>query len=354
MNVFQHLDELKDSDGVGNDALGLAAAFQTLGWKSNFITRIPRKGKHVPDTNFYPTSQQKLPLTPKDVHILHYGGQGYPFDFFQNLPGKKILRFHNITPANFYKTSTTPEIYQSMLRFESLSYLELATLSIFCDSVWCDSPFNAETIADLNFKNVSVLPICKSYRIHPHTEKEFNNGSICFVGRYSPQKKWEDLIEFFFHWKKKHPHSKLYCIGSVIGAFDGYFDLLKNKVNELRLEADVEFMTGLSDEEVLSVLKRSSAFVSMSEHEGFCLPILEAFGMNLPVFAFEQGAIRSTMREGGYLFRNKNYTALANEIESVFKDAKKIDQILNSQRSALSYYNEFPWVETLPKLVSLL
>ncbi|TGL39113.1 glycosyltransferase family 4 protein [Leptospira perdikensis] len=351
MNVFQHLDELKDSDGVGNDAMGLAEVFTSLGYKSHFITRLERKGKplkskfHLVDSFLYPT-------TPEDIHILHYGGAGYPYHLFQNLPGRKILRFHNITPAHFYKDTTTPDIFTAMEKFESLSYLEIASLSIICDSVWCDSEFNFETILGYQFRNPYVVPICKSYETNSQLEPESRNHSLVFVGRYSPQKKWEDFIELFSYWVKEFPEAHCLCIGSVIGAFDGYFNKLTDVVRNLKLDDKIHFLTGKTDAEVISILKESGAFVSMSEHEGFCLPILEAFGSGIPVFAYSAGAIPGTMRGGGFLFHIKDFPSIAKEMkENLFQKEKRTSLISNQYR-VLESYNQFPFPEVISGILN--
>ena len=183
MRIFQHLDELKDSDGVGNDAIGMHTIFNSLGWDSNFITRIPRRGNNLANANFY-TLSDSIKMNTNDIHILHYGGQGYPISNFINLAGKKIFRFHNITPADYFKNTTTPEIYASMFRFESLSYLEIATLSIVSDAAWCDSPFNAYTLQSFNFKKTEILPICKKYnmKLHVPYNKKLNGDNAAMIG----------------------------------------------------------------------------------------------------------------------------------------------------------------------------
>lgn len=346
MNVFQHLDELKDSDGVGNDAMGLAEVFISLGYKSHFITRLERKGKPL-ESQFHLVNSFQYPTTSKDIHILHYGGAGYPYSLFQNLPGKKILRFHNITPAYFYKDSTTPEIFLAMEKFESLSYLEIASLSIICDSIWCDSEFNFQTVSEYQFRNPYVIPICKTYHVKSSIESEIRDHSLVFVGRYSPQKKWEDLIDLFSYWIKEFPDAHCFCIGSVIGAFDGYFDKLTEVVRNLKLEERVHFLTGKSDLEVVSILKKSGAFVSMSEHEGFCLPILEAFGAGIPVFAYSAGAIPGTMQGAGYLFHSKNFPLMVKEIKENSFQKEKRTSLVSDQFKILESYNQFPFPDVI-------
>ncbi len=353
MNVYQHLDELKDSDGVGNDAIGLHHQFLSLGWKSNFITRIPRVGSSIDGSHFYQTTDI-IKFQSSDLHILHYGGHGYPIKVFIDAPGKKILRFHNVTPASFYNQTTSPEIFNSMLRFESVSYLEIATLSIICDAAWCDSPFNAYTIQSFDFKKLFVLPICKKYSIKPRLTKGKTNFDLCFVGRFAPQKKWEDLIDFFSNWHQVYPQSNLYCVGSVIGAFDGYFERLQKRVTDHHLGSKVHFLTGQTDSQVIDVMHKSFAMVSMSEHEGFCLPLLEAFGSDLPVFAFDACAIKTTMKGAGVLFDSKDYRSLTDVIGKYTKDEQLIDKLLSKQREVIEEYNTYPWIRTLPFLVSQL
>ncbi|MCW7491341.1 glycosyltransferase [Leptospira sp. 2 VSF19] len=351
MNVFQHLDELKDSDGVGNDAIGLSEVFNSLGYKSHFITRQPRKGKTL-NSEFHLTNHFQHPTTSNDIHILHYGGAGYPYELFQNLPGKKILRFHNVTPAIFYKDTTTPDIHLAMSKFESLSYLEIATLSIISDSIWCDSEFNLQTVSEYQFKNPYILPICKSYDINSKSEDLSRNHSLVFVGRYSPQKKWEDLIELFSYWVKEFPDARCKCIGSVIGAFDGYFEKLTEKVRSLDLNGKVEFLTGKTDQEVISILKEAGAFVSMSEHEGFCLPILEAFGAGIPVFAYAAGAIPETMRGAGILLKTKEYPSIIQIMKDNLFQLEKRTSLISEQYKVLESYNKFPFQEEISKILS--
>ncbi|MBM9591634.1 glycosyltransferase [Leptospira sp. 201903075] len=351
MNVFQHLDELKDSDGVGNDAIGLAEVFISLGYKSHFITRLERKGKSL-TSQFHLVDSFQHPTNPDDIHILHYGGAGYPYSLFQNLPGRKILRFHNITPAQFYKDTTTPDIFSAMEKFESLSYLEIASLSIICDSVWCDSDFNFQTISGYQFRNPYVVPICKSYDRNLQNEPESRNHSLVFVGRYSPQKKWEDFIALFSHWVKEFPEAKCLCIGSVIGAFDGYFDKLTDVVRKFNLEGKIQFLTGKTDGEVISILKESGAFVSMSEHEGFCLPILEAFGSGIPVFAYEAGAIPGTMCGAGILFHTKDFPSIVQEMKENLFQKEKRTSLISNQYKVLESYNQFPFPEVISGILN--
>lgn len=356
MKLFQHLDELKDSDGVGNDAIGLAEKFQNIGFDCHFITRIPRSGREIYNVKFHTLENFNAVSSESDVHILHYGGTGYPYDLFYKLFGKKILRFHNITPASFYEHTTTPEIYAAMNKFESLSYLELASFSIFCDAIWCDSSYNYSALADLNFKNPTILPICKKYVVNKKGIQDDlrDEGNIIFIGRYSPQKAWEDLIEFFSVWVNDFPNAKLYCVGNVIGAFDGYFDFLRRKTIATGVEDRVLFLQGKSDAEVLELLSKASAFVSMSEHEGFCLPILEAFGMGIPVFAYSAGAVSQTMNGGGLLFKEKDYYRLKKDLKSILTNPELKQLVISSQFKALDYYNLFPWETELKKNLEII
>ncbi|MDF3822179.1 glycosyltransferase [Leptospira sp. 96542] len=349
MKVFQHLDELKDSDGVGNDAIGLSNVFQSLGFESHFITRIPRKGKSLPGVQFHGVNDFSIPVSYEDIHILHYGGAGYPYKLFQNLSGKKILRFHNITPASFYKETTTKEIFDAMEKFESVSYLELATFSLFCDSIWCDSNYNLFTVRDFKFQNPYILPICKEYTIKNTIPND--SGSLIFVGRYSPQKKWEDLIDFFAEWSILYPNSECYLVGSVIGAFDGYYERLKQKVKERELENKIQFLTGLNDNEVLSYFEKSSVFVSMSEHEGFCLPLLEAFGMGLPVYAYAQTAVPETMRGAGLLFYEKSFSTLTKELKTILSNQTLKLETIQTQKKTLLHYNSYPWKQNITSIL---
>ena len=100
MTVYQHVVEYNSNDGIGNDITGISEYLDTLEINNKIITL---------KNNFSFTEHKVIELSlsqnsfkNNDIHILHYGISGYPIQIFSNLPGKKILRFHNITPYNFF------------------------------------------------------------------------------------------------------------------------------------------------------------------------------------------------------------------------------------------------------------
>ena len=99
MKIYQHVDELNERDGIGNDICGFQSIFQKLNIPNAILTRINHSNSDI--EIFSPNKSPKI--YSEDIHILHFGGTGYPLDFFQELPGKKILRFHNMTPISFFE-----------------------------------------------------------------------------------------------------------------------------------------------------------------------------------------------------------------------------------------------------------
>ena len=118
--------------------------------------------------------------------------------------------------------------------------------------------------------------------------------NILFTGRVVPNKKQEDVIEAFYYYKRFiQPKSRLILVGSFAG-IDKYHDQLEAYVNKLGLE-DVIFTGQIKFDEILAYYQLADLFLCMSEHEGFCVPIVEAMYFNVPVIARDTSAIAWTL-----------------------------------------------------------
>lgn len=349
MKIYQHVDEINDRDGIGNDIRGFQSIFQKLNIPNAILTRVNNS-----KDEFEIYSPLKHPkLFSEDVHILHFGGTGYPLEFFQELPGKKILRFHNITPISFFQNFMSEDLFKTFERNEIKSNLELFSLHRSLSHVLSDSNFNQseylKLIGEPNKTKMFVIPVIRHYPLLQRTNLPMKR--IGFIGRWAPNKKLEDLLFTLFFLQKIDPSYRLVLIGKKNPAFQTYNDYLTELIQKLELTDKVEIHENLNDENVKKQLSTFDIYLSLSEHEGFGIPILEAMAMGVPVLAFSSSAVVETVKDAGLLFTQKDFPLLAELIQKVISSPELRARITESQFKRVKEFNEFPFAETLMRII---
>ena len=150
------------------------------------------------------------------------------------------------------------------------------------------------------------------------------------MGRIAPNKRVETLIEaFYWYHKNLNPFSRLIIIGSDRSC-PAYFDMLRMQVGDYDL-ANVCFEGFASPEGLPSYYRLADLFVSTSDHEGYCLPLLEAMHLGVPVVAHGIGGMPEAMDGGGVLYRNLKPVELAYVMHRVISDEAVRRDVLASQ-----------------------
>ena len=148
----------------------------------------------------------------------------------------------------------------------------------------------------------------------------------------------EEVIRVFHVYQKWHnADSRLFIVGDYQG-FERYYWALKDFVAELGVQR-VHFTGHVTNEDVVAYYRMSDLFICLSEHEGFCVPLLEAFHFGLPVIAWQSSAVGETLRGAGILFKEKDYGAMAKAAETLRRDKDFREEILRGQREVLASYD---------------
>ncbi|EMJ91151.1 glycosyltransferase family 4 protein [Leptospira alstonii] len=342
MKVYQHVTEFRDGDGIGNDIKGIRNVLENLK-VSNSVVCLKNFSKEPFPIEVHPTSSH---FSRNDVHILNYGGCGYPLNWFRNLPGKKIVRYQSFTPASYFKNFVSPEIYNTLQLEEKRSLLELYSLKNETDLFLPSSQFNANFLQSLGAVNTLVLPIVKKYSIREKITKDKREFTIGFIGRFSPNKKTEDLLELLESILKFRQNVQLLICGNVPRIFEEYYNFLKKIILRKRLTGNVQIRLNANDTEMESFLNSMDLYVCMSEHEGFNIPVLDAFGAGIPVISYYAAATPDTMKTGGILFKNKSSSAmslLAALIDNLLEKKTLREQISEKEQKIAKEYNAFPF-----------
>ena len=186
-----------------------------------------------------------------------------------------ILIYHNVTPAYFFESYDLPFAYSLKKGKEELLDLQPIFLKSFADS-----EFNKLELENIGYKNVEVLPIAydfKALEINGVIRNNFDGPKILFVGRITPNKKQEDLIRFAEIFKKYFRKTfQVQIVGYSSPASKSYMDELSNLVRFWNLEDNVHFSGYVTHPELVGYYRNADIFLSMSEHEGFGVPLIEA------------------------------------------------------------------------------
>ncbi len=339
MVVEQFLSGFHYGDAIGNSVLNF----------HNFLVSEKIKSKIVSITI---DEQLKKIATPfseytaseNTIKIYHYAIDSPLNDFFLKIKGKKVMIYHNITPSEYFKGYS-----DTLVKATEKGRNDLSLFKDKFDLVIADSGFNANELKSIGFNNVKIFPIMISREEYTECHKWNNTGfftnkkkKVLFVGRISPNKKIEDLIKFVSVYKKMISNEiKLVVAGNLNSVPEYYSSLLRMKSNLNLDTSDIVFTGHLPFCDLVSLYMNADVFLSMSEHEGFCLPLIESSFCKLPVVAFDAGAVNETLNGSGILFREKDMERISCLIERIFTDKKlKSNLILKAEKRAESYCSE--------------
>ena len=336
MQVHQLLTSYSYGDAIGNEALEIRNFLRSNGIKSEIFSLFyhPKYADQIINYLEYDKYSDE-----NNVVIFHFSIGSPVTKKFVRLKDKKVIIYHNITPYHFFLD------YHRVLAKDCFKgRIELKNLVNKVDMGLGDSKYNEEELIELGFKKTGVLPLVmnfKKFDIKPvkAINDLFNDNrtNIIYVGRIIPNKKVEDIIKTFYFYKKYfNPNSRLFIVGEYRG-FERYLSALLNLVSKLELK-DVFFTGHVPDEEMITYFKLSDIYLHMSEHEGFCAPIPEAYYLEKPVIAFDMGAVKETMRGAGILIKKKDFLRIASIIDKIVNDEKFRKDLIKSQNKAVKYY----------------
>jgi len=336
MDVHQFATSLTYGDAISDEMLEIQKVLRAKGLRSEIFIRFydPRLAGLVHDFREYPRWSD-----PRNVVIFHFSIGSPVSKLFARIPDRKIMIYHNITPHEFfldYHRILTRECYKGRLE-----------MNLFAGKVGLalgDSEFNRRDLEKAGYAPTGVLPILMDFAKFdaapdPVTLRIYGTGktTLLFVGRVIPNKKFEDIIKVFSFYKKHfNANSQLILAGDTRG-MERYHGALMNLVDRLAV-ADVHITGHIEFPELLAFYRLADVYISMSEHEGFGVPLLEAFHMGKPVIAFAAGAVEETMNGGGILLRRKDFLGTAALIDALVRDKKLRTAIVAGERRALKAY----------------
>jgi len=337
-HIHQLVHGFSAGDAISNDVLGLQRILRSCGCRSDVFsdptfTEAVVRG-HARDYRDFETED-----SPDAVMLFHFAIGTKLTAWLAGRQAHKVMKYHNITPAHFYaatdaRTSRALEQGRRELReFATVPELALA-----------DSAYNERELVEAGYRRTAVVPLAIDFDAldaGPDAATlaayDDNAANVLFVGRVSPNKKHEDLIKAFFYFQKtSRLRSRLILVGAM-DPLDRYAAHLHGLVRELDVR-DVVFMRRLTQAELNACYRAADVFLSMSEHEGFCAPLVEAMHFGVPIIAYAQDAVRETLGGAGILVHEKAFEQVAELMNLVLTDGELHRRIVAAQRERLAAF----------------
>ena len=338
--VHQVLATLGYGDAIGHEVLGIQRVLLRAGYESEIFveTADPRLEDLTVDYR-----ELVGEAAPSDLLIHHFSIGSRASRTAYALPGRMALVYHNITPPEYFIG-----IHKDLVKLCFRGRRELTAYINRSELALGDSEYNRQELEALGFPTTGVLPVVPGFSHLDGVPDRmmaagFDDGwtNVVFVGRVIPNKKFEDVIRAFHAYRTRHnPRSRLLLVGSYSG-FDRYLAMLQALTARLGTP-DVHFLGHVSNEELTALYDIADLFLCASEHEGFCVPIVEAFYKQVPVLAFAATAVPATMDGGGVLYDTKDALEVARLMEAVLDDWRIEDAVVQSQDAALQRLPRWP------------
>lgn len=343
MRVYQMGHGVIPGDAVSAHTLEIDQRLRAWGFETEIFAQhvAPEfQDRARPDTEFLPCLERADCSNPeKDLLIYHYSIYTPNVRLFRAFQGPKILIYHNITPAHFFRRWDRRQALLCRVGRRALSGLRACTLGLG------DSEYNRQELIEAGFlpERTGVLPIflqVENLDQAPTDERLLgrlrNDGVVNFlsVGRIVPNKAVEDVIRIFYIYHRYvNSRSHLFLVGSrYLPAYDEQIDAL---VDDLKLSDAVTLTGRVSLSSLKTYYRAAHLYLTASYHEGFCVPLIESMHFGVPILARQATAIPETLGDAGVLFTQLGYVEVAEMAHLLATDEDLRTQVIATQRRRL-------------------
>jgi glycosyltransferase involved in cell wall biosynthesis len=329
--VHQWVPSAHVGDAVGDHAQRLRALLRAWGHESDIFAI------NIDDAlagDVLPWSSPRA--REGDVTLLHFAAASEMSASLGRLPGRRVVYFHNITPARFFSSYDA-----GLARLAHESRRQLAALAPHVDLALAASDFSRAELDRLGFARTAVLPILldldplRHAPAVPALERLLDDGlaNILFVGRLAPNKRLDDHLRLAEHYKRYVDAAYRFIFVGRHDAVPGYYAALRRMVATYRMLPERFWFPGaVPVAELAAYYRHAHAYVSLSEHEGFGVPLLEAMAMDVPVLAYADTAVPETLGGAGVAFRPKDLELAAELLGALIYDEPFRDAVIDGQR----------------------
>lgn len=331
--VHQVLATLRYGDAISHQALGIRRVLRAAGFRSEIIAVNGDERSRDQFADYRAIADE---IRPDDLVINHFSVGSDVTRMAFALPWRMILNYHNITPPEFFVG-----IHDELARLCYQGRRELRAHRNRVDFALGASAFNRAELDAMGFAPTAVLPVVPDFGhlagpADPWIGSAFDDDgtNVLFVGRIAPNKRQDNVIRHFAAYQRTfNSRSRLLLAGSAEG-FERYQMQLQALARRIGAR-DVLFLGQVTDEQLTALYDVADVFLSASEHEGFCVPIVEAFHAGVPVLAMARAAVPATLDGGGVLYDTTDSDEVAALLHRLLTDEPWLARVMAAQDAAL-------------------
>lgn len=345
LRVCQFSTGFNPGDAISQEMMAFDRYFKKIGFESAIFAEHIGSAVRKVATKYSKYEPKKF-----DIIVYHHSIHSNVLEFILEQKCKKILIYHNVTPAYFFEPY---DLQFSYLLVQGKN--ELIDVKDAFSVCLADSEFNKQELIDMGYDRVTVLPIVYDFGILDTSfvvRNKFEGVKIAFVGRISPNKKQDDLLRFAEIYRKYfRKNFQIQLVGYSSPASKSYQEELEKMVRFWGLENHIHFSGYVTQSELNGYYREADIFLSMSEHEGFCVPLLEAMYCQIPVLAYKAGAVEETLDGAGILLEEKDYAKIAEIIEEILTNPEFKNSVIKRQNQRLDLYRNAKNEEILGRAI---
>jgi glycosyltransferase involved in cell wall biosynthesis len=329
-----------DPGAVGTHLLAIQGLLRDAGWESEVFSEHT-KGPYADAAHPFTEYGRSVPADDDDVIVYHAAiGSSVADWLLARRVRRLVVDYHNVTPPEWFE-GWEPDLCHGL----TWGRAQLAKLARACRVGLADSAFNASELRAFGFRRTEVLPIL----VDPGTlhadpsavttlEAAPAGSRWLFVGRLAPNKCQHDLVKAFAVYRRVYdPAARLWLVGA--NSSDRYADAVRRLAADAGVGEAVT-LTGPVEAAVLGAhYQAADVFVCLSEHEGFCVPLLEAWHHGVPVVAYAAAAVPETLGDGGLLLTDKSPSVVAAAVHRVVADPVVRQGLAVAGRSRLELFS---------------
>jgi glycosyltransferase involved in cell wall biosynthesis len=352
MVINQWLPAAHAGDAVGDSARQVRSILRRLGHRSEiYAVRIDEalRGEVQPFAD---------PCAARgDLTILHFGLASPMTEAFAALPSGRVLQYHNITPARFFARFDA-----GLTRLAIEGRRELAALARRVELALGVSEYNRRELEALGFPRTAVLPIAVAFDrlvdapAVPALERALDDGvaNVLFVGRIVPNKCIEDYVRLATRYDREVGGEFRFVFVGRTDVLPRYYSAVRSLIARSGVPgARFLFAGAVSDRELAAYYRHASVYLSLSEHEGFCVPLLESMAMDVPVMALGAAAVPETLGGAGIEFNTKDFSHVAQLLALVLHDDDLVERVVDGQRRRVADFRDEAMARRLAEIVEL-
>jgi len=337
--VNQWVPAAHSGDAVGDSARRVRRMLRSLGHTADlFAMQID---DDLSDDDVRPF--QDPAASRGDVTILHYAIASPMTAALATAPGRRVVQYHNVTPAEFFAPYDL-----GLSRLATRSRDELRSLAGHVDLALGDSEYNRRELEQIGFTSTGVFPIAvDTARVttlvrRPALEAVLEDGpaNFLYVGRIVPNKKIEDHLRLAALYSRYVDEDCRFIFVGRCDLVPRYYSMVRALVTQYGLRDRVIFTGAVPDEELAIYYQHADVYISLSEHEGFCVPLVEAMAAGVPVMAYAASAVPDTLDGAGIQFAPKDLELAAELLgELTFNDELRA-RVVAGQRQRLERFSD--------------